>query len=146
MTVKLLNEIYNDLLNRDVLVFSGDYHFSGDCDAATIKINQHFGVFLDIDKIRTLRQEKEAVVHEWAHIACDATYGVDAPASVKQKAETRASRVEIEVSVPFADLRKAIWSGITTTYELSEHFNVTESMIDKAIEYYLGPCGLTFNA
>ena len=143
--METLNEVYYDLLAKGVIVFANDYHLSGDCDAATVKVGPHFGVFLDIDRIRTIRQEKEAVIHEWAHIVTDATYGVDAPAAVRQKAEETARRAEIKKLLPFEKMRGVIKAGCTQIYELSEFFNVSEEMVLEAIEYYTGPCGLTFD-
>ena len=142
--MEILNDVYHDLLRRDVLVFAGDYRLSGDCDAATVKVGPHYGVFLDIDRIRTIRQEKEAVVHEWAHIVKGATYGVDAPASLRQMAEETARRAEIKKLLPFEKMRGVIKAGCAQIYELSELFNVSEEMVSEAIEYYTGPCGLRF--
>ena len=139
-----LNDCYNDFLRNDVLVFSGSYHFSGSADAAVIKSGNSWGVFLDIDKIRTPRQELHAVVHEWSHWQTDSTYGLDAPPAVKKKAEETARRAEIKKLLPFDKMRGVIRGGITQIYELSEYFNVDEDMIRQALAYYTGPCGLTF--
>lgn len=137
-----LTEIYNDLLDKGVMMYAGNYHLSGDTDAATIKLGDNFGVFLDVNKIRTLRQEKEAVVHEWAHIVEDATYCVDAPPAIRQKAELRAERRTIKKLLPVEQLRAAMQNGITEVWELAEFFNVSESLILDAVEFYTGPCGL----
>lgn len=142
--METLNEVYNDLLALDVTFFAAGYHLSGDCDAATVRVGHSYGVFLDIDRIRTIRQEKEAVVHEWAHITTDATYCIDAPAAVRQRAEETARRAEIKKLLPFERMRGVIKAGYTQIYELSEIFNVSEDMVTEAIEYYTGPCGLTF--
>ena len=145
MLLETLNEVYNDLLALDVTFFAAGYRLSGDCDAVTIKLGRNFGVFLDIDRIRTIRQEKEAVIHEWAHIVTDATYGVDAPVAIRQKAEETARRAEIKKLLPFEKMRGVIQAGYTQIYELSEFFNVSEEMVLEAIDYYTGPCGLTFD-
>ena len=143
--MEILNEVYADLLAQDVMLFAAGYQLSGDCDAATVRVGHSYGVFLDIDRIRTIRQEKEAVVHEWAHITTDATYCIDAPAAVRQKAEETARRAEIKKLLPFEKMRGVIKAGCAQIYELSEFFNVSEELVLEAIEYYTGPCGLTFN-
>lgn len=142
--MEVLTEIYNDLLDRGVMMFAGNYNLSGNTDAATIKFKNDFGLFLDVQKVHTLRQEKEAVAHEWAHIVEDATYCVDAPPAIRQKAELRAERRTIKKLLPVERLRAAMQNGITEVWELAEFFNVSESLIMDAVEFYTGPCGLRF--
>lgn len=139
-----LIEIYNELEREGAYLFSGTYNLPEDCDAATIKLNGKFGVFLDIDKIRTLAQEKEAVSHEWAHICEDATYHMDAPADVKRQAEVRANRAQIKKVLPWSELCQAVYDGCDTPYLLSERFDLSEEFIQSAIDYYIGPCGYHF--
>ena len=142
--MEVLNEVYNDLLTRGVMLFAQDYRGKGASDATVIKYKGRFAVFLDIDQIRTLRQEKEAVVHEWAHIACDATYALDAPAAIRQKAEERAHRTELKRLVPFDALNQAVTNGITEPFDLSELFNVSEQTVLDAVALYTGPMGMAF--
>lgn len=139
-----LTEIYNELLDMGVTVQSGSYNLDGGQDAFVIKMGPHFGIYLDIDRIRTLAEEKEATSHEWAHVKADATYGVDAPPDVKARAENRAARVQIEKILPFSELREAMHRGYTSTYELAEYFSVTEKTVARAYAYYTGPKGLNF--
>lgn len=141
--MEILTKVYNDLLARNVQMFAGDYNI-GSADACTVKLSGNFGLFLNIGKIHSLRQEKEAVVHEWAHIVSDATYGVDAPEAVRHKAEETARREELKELLPFDEMRGVVQSGVTQIFELSEYFNVSEEKVSEAIEYYTGPCGLTF--
>lgn len=141
---KILIETYADLIRQGVLFFSGGYHFDCGADACTIKYRDRFGMFLDSSRIKTVRQEKEAVVHEWAHITNNATYGIDAPPSVRQKAEETAHRAEIKKLLPFKELRGVIRRGVFQVCELAEYFTVSEDLVRQAIEYYTGPCGLTF--
>ena len=142
--METLTEVYNDLMDKGVYLFSGSYNLPDDCDAATVKLNDEFGVFLDIDKIRTLSQEKEAVSHEWAHITTNATYHLDAPWDVKRRAEVKATRAQIRKVLPWNELRAAVHNGHGTTFELSEMFNLSEDFIRTAIDYYTGPCGYQF--
>ena len=140
-----LTELYNELLSAGVLVFSGSYHLKGDCDSVIVSDGARYGIFLDIDKIRTVAQESEAVSHEWAHYATGATYTFDAPPSVRQKAEVRADRAQIEKLLPFDEMRGAIHAGRRQIFELADYFTVSEEMIRNAISYYTGPKGLTFS-
>lgn len=139
-----LTEIYNELIAMGALVFHGRYGLSGNCDSVTIKVGGRFGVFMDDAKIRTRAQELDAASHEWAHIVSDATYGVDAPAGTVMKAETRATRTQIERVLPYIEMLKAMRAGDTTAFALAERFGITEDLVHKAYDYYTGPCGLTF--
>lgn len=102
--MKILTDIYNELYDDGVFLFSGSYDLPQDCDAATVKYSDAVGIFLDVDKIKTLAQEKEAVSHEWAHVKTDATYHMDAPADVIRRAEVRAVRAQIKKSPPVGGL------------------------------------------
>ena len=139
-----LTELYNDLSDRGVVLFSGCYHLSEGAEAATVKIGPHFGVFLDIDRVRTVQQEKVVIAHEWGHIVCDATYGMDAPPAVRQKAEHTATVAQIKELLPYEDLAGALKDGCTSVHELSEQLVLPEDFIQQAFDYYTGPCGLTF--
>lgn len=140
-----LTEFYSDLLDRGVELFTGSYHLSGDCDALTLKLEDRFAVCLDIERVRTLVQEKEAVSHEWGHIVTDATYGVDAPPALRQKAECRANRAQLLRLLPYEDLQAAMRDGCQEVCQLAERFTVSEDTVRSAVAYYTGPCGLTFH-
>lgn len=131
-------------MDAGVLVASGSYHLKGECDSVIVSDGSHYGIFLDIDKIRTIAHEKEAVAHEWAHWISGATYTFDAPPAVRQKAEVQADRRQIKKLLPFDEMRAAMQNGITEVWELAEFFNVSESLITDAVEFYTGPCGLKF--
>lgn len=137
--------VYNELLNMNVLVETGSYHLKGDCDSILVFSGTRYGIFLDVDKIRTVVQEYEAVTHEFAHIKTNTTYPLDASSLERRRAEVRASREQIRMVVPLPELRDALASGITSTWDLADHFGVSEKTIIRALDYYTGPCGLSFN-
>jgi hypothetical protein len=139
-----LTELYNELLDMGADVFSGGYCFSGDCDSMVIQLGDAYGVFLDIDRIRTLPQELEAVSHEWAHIVTGSTYTLGATAAVRQRSERRAARAQIRRVLPFEELRAAVLDGCQEIWQLADRFSVSEDFVREAIDYYTGPCGLRF--
>lgn len=139
-----LTELYNDLVNMDVEVMSGCYKMSGECDSTVIRLGNAYGIFLDIDRIRTVCQEVEAVGHEWAHITTGATYTVGATPAMIQAAERKATRAQIKKLLPFEEMRATVDAGYTEVWELAERFEVTEDFVQEAIDYYTGPCGLSF--
>lgn len=142
--MKKLTELYNELLSMRVNVFSGCYHLSGSCDSTVVRLGDQYGIFLDIDRIRTARQELEAVSHEWAHVVTGTTYNLDAPEENRQKAETRAKRAQIQRLLPYDALSSAMKEGDREVWQLAEKFDVSEDLIRQAVDYYTGPCGLSF--
>lgn len=137
--------VYNELLNMNVFVETGSYHLKGDCDSILVSSGTRYGIFLDVDKIRTVVQEYEAVTHEFAHIKTNTTYPLDASSLERRRAEVRASREQIRMVVPLLELKDALASGITSTWDLADYFGVSEKTIIRALDYYTGPCGLSFN-
>ena len=140
-----LTEVYRDLDDMGVHIFHGSYHMKGKCDSVCISDGKRHGVFLDTEKIRTYSQELEAVSHEWAHLDGGYMYSLSASHYVKRKAEVKADRAQIRRVVPFDELATLVRDGLQP-WELAEKFRVSEKMIQKAIAYYTGPCGLTFDA
>lgn len=139
-----LTEIYEDLAAMGVKIFHGKYGLGSSCDSMTIKHKGRFGVFMDTGRIRNNAQELDAASHEWAHIVSDATYGVSAPPELIRKAETRADRTQIERVLPFEEMLREMKRGYTTVYALAERFGVPVELVQKAYDYYTGPCGLHF--
>lgn len=138
-----LTEVYNDLTEMGVLIFEGDYHLKGKCDSVCVSNGKKHGVFFDTNKIKTYAQELEAASHEWAHLDGGYLYALDASSWTKRKAEVKADRAQIRRVIPFDELAPLIRAGLQP-WELAEHFHVSEKMIQKAIKYYTGPCGLEF--
>ena len=122
--MEALNNIYKEMSDSGVILRSGVFNFKGNCDSVLICKNSQYGVFLDIEKIRTLAEEKEAVSHEWAHIKTGAVYSLNTSLEVKAKAENRALKYQIRTLIPKDKLDSAISNGYTETWELAEYFNV----------------------
>lgn len=139
-----LTKLYNELAGMGVSLFSGRYDFEDEYDATVISTNGLLGIFLDINRIRTVKQELVAVGHEWAHITTGTTYKDGATPAMIQAAERKATRAQIKKLLPFEEMRAAMDAGCTEVCELAERFEVTEDFVQEAIDYYTGPCGLSF--
>ena len=59
--------------------------------------------------------------------------------------EQRADRWAIKKLLPFEEMKAAITQGNTEIYELADYFTLPEDLIRQAIDYYTGPCGLSFS-
>lgn len=139
-----LTELYRDLQDMGASLFTGSYSMSEGSDAAAVCVDGQYGIFLDIERVRTVPQEVVSVSHEWAHVDSDATYAMNADPVTKARAENRAVKKQIERICPYDEMLDAMRHGYTTAYELAEQLTVTEEMVKKAYAYYTGPCGLSF--
>lgn len=131
-----LTEIYSELSDMGVYLGSGIYNLKGKCDSVLIYKDGRYGIFLDIDKIRTLVQEKEAVSHEWAHIQTGTTYPINASPITIAQAERRADKAQIKKLIPKDELDAALADGRTSLWELAELFGVSERFMKRAVTWY----------
>ncbi len=134
--MEILNEIYNELYDEGVYFHTGDYGLDGECDSVIVSDGRHFGIFLDIEKVRTPLQEKMAVGHEYGHYRTGSLYPLDADEVTRRKAENRADKAQIQRLIPKSDYKAALDEGCRNTWELAEHFNVTEDFMRKVVTYY----------
>lgn len=131
-----LAEIYAALVLRGVRCYSGDYDLDAGADAVVIKLGEAWGLFLDDRRIRSTAEEKVAVSHELAHIEENATYGIEAPAELRQKAEALADRRQIESVLPWRVLSRHLRRGLRI-WEIAEAEAVTEDFVKKAVDYWM---------
>jgi len=132
-----LIDIYDELKEKGIKYYSGRYGFGNDVDAATIEIRGCYGIFFDVTQLKTERQEMHTAVHELSHIETGAMVSIDATPWEVYKAEQKATRHEIKRMIPFAELRAVTQSEeCRNNYEIAEHFNVPEELVEQAIEYY----------
>lgn len=137
-----LAQIYAALVRRGVRCFSGDYDLNTGADAVVVKLGEAWGLFLDDRRIRTTAEEKVAVSHELAHIEEDATYGIDAPAALRQKAEALADRRQIESVLPWRVLSRYLRKGLAP-WDVADAEGLTEAFVRKAVDYWTEQRGKT---
>ena len=132
-----LIELYDELDEKKIKHYSGRYGFDNDADAATIEARNRYAIFFDVHNLKTERQEISTAIHELAHIESGATVGIDASPWEVFKAEKKATQHEIKRLIPFDKLKEVTQSGrCSNTYEIAEHFDVSEELAIQAIEYY----------
>lgn len=137
-----LAEVYAALLRRGVRCFSGDYALDAGADAVVIKLDGSWGLFLDDRRIRSAAAEKTAASHELAHIMEDATYGIEAPAALREMAEHKAERWQYEHVLPWPVLVQYLRSGMEP-WEIAEAECVTERFVRDALAYYINKRGMS---
>lgn len=139
-----LAELYEALYDLGAVLVAEYAPLPGKADAAVVEADGLYGVFYDLNLINSMAKERVAAAHEWAHIITGATYTLGATPAMIQAAERKATRAQIEKLLPFDEMRAAMDAGCTETWELADRFEVTEEFVREAIDYYTGPCGLSF--
>ena len=118
-----------DLVKRESLAIMDD----GNCYIA-----------IDPFKLTSSIDEKVKLSHELGHCLTGSFYNQYTPFDERWRNETKANRWAIKKLLPYEEMRAAMKSGYREVWELAEYFEVPEDLIRQAIEYYTGPCGLSF--
>lgn len=78
----------------------------------------------------------ERLAHEMGHCMTDSFYVGYSPFELRAKHENKADAWATNKIVPFADLCEAVKNGIREPWQLAEHFGVSQSFIEKAINIH----------
>lgn len=130
---------YRALQREGVYLFDRDMDFcDGGAKAVTICLPgcDTWGIFMDVDRIETLAEEKCILFHECGHYATGATHQVASPFDLVEKHEYKADKWAIAQLIPPEAYEKALADGHTELWSLAEHFNVTEAFMQKAVCLY----------
>lgn len=82
-------------------------------------------------------QERVHLTHELGHCVTGAFYNIYAKADTRLRHENRADKWSIRRLIPLDQLDDAIASGYTELWQLADFFGVTETLMKKAICYYV---------
>lgn len=93
-------------------------------------------IAIDPMRLRSSVEEKDKLGHEMGHCCTGSFYNRYAAFDVRQRHENRADKWEIEVMVPKEAFFDAVRRGVTELWELAEHFEVTERLMEKAMCWY----------
>lgn len=130
-----LNELYELADNEDIEVLSVDTK-----QETSISIRADSGncyVAINPMMIDSEKQEREYLAHELGHCCTGAFYSRYSPLSNRGQMEYRATLWQIKKLIPKNEFEKALKSGIIELWELAEHFEVSEDLMKKAINYYV---------
>ena len=100
---------------------------------------------LDPGQFRSLADECYKLGHELGHCETGSYYTRSDFVRERARAELRADRWTIKKLLPFDEMETAMALGHIEIYELAEYFTLPEDLIRRAIDYYTGPCGLSFS-
>ncbi len=118
--------------NIDVIPFTGAPRAG-----TTIRIAGKTAIFLDFGKIRSTRLLRGVCFHELGHAATGALHKVDSPYETVERSEYRAKRWSAEHFLRAEDFQEAFAAGYTEPWQLAEYFELPESDIRDAYDYWL---------
>lgn len=115
------------------------YGFALPSAKAVSVMDKSGGCAIGIDNSRRYSEaeERTMLIHELGHCKTGAFYNSHSPFSLVEKCEKKAEVWAIRNYIPYDSLMLAYASGLTQTFELAEHFGVSEQFMAKAIEFYL---------
>ncbi len=108
---------------------------------ALTSLSTPHAIAMDVDKIRDSREETAILGHELGHCMTGSFYRVNSSLETRERMEERANRWAIEELLPWPDLKKALYSGITEPWDLAEFFDLPQWFIEKAANFYRENCG-----
>lgn len=92
--------------------------------------------YIGIDSHLSETHEKECLAHELGHCEYGGFYNRYSHFDIRAKAERRADKWAFSKLVPYGRIMEAVKHGITETWELAEHFDVSNEFMQRALEYY----------
>lgn len=101
----------------------------------SVSIPNYIGI--DPFSIETTAEERTHLAHELGHCETGAFYSTFSPLDIRAKHEHKANVWAVKHLIPIDNFYQAIDAGLTHTWELAEHFNVTEDLIKFAADYYM---------
>lgn len=111
----------------------------------TMRINSHYGIFLDFEQIQSTRLLKGICYHELGHVGTGALHKVDSPYELVERSEYRANRWATERYLPVEEFRAAFAAGYSELWQLAEYFDLPEEDIKNALTYWTERRGIDFN-
>ena len=111
---------------------------------ATVRDHGYYAVFLDFSQITGTRLLRGVCYHELGHLATGALHKVSSPFELVERSEHRANRWAAEHFLTREDLEEAFHSGYTQLWELAEYFDLPESDIQSALDYWTNCRGVDF--
>ena len=115
-------------------------------EAATIRDQGFYGVFLNLKKLSSLKLLRGVCCHELGHVATGALHKVDSPFELVERSEYRANRYVAEHFLTPADFAQAFSLGYTEPWQLSDFFELPEADVCRALTYWKEARGLDFPA
>lgn len=132
-----LNELYCEADSSGLIVFYCPFKKNKSISTPDMYIG------IDTDKLASAIEEKVCLAHEIGHCKTGSFYNIYTPLDNRRKHEYHADRWAIKKLIPKNELDEAVRCGMIELWELAEYFEVPESFMTKAVEYYKVATGET---
>ena len=114
-----------------------DFPHMPNVKSACISLNGKNFIAIDKSVRYGSAEEKVKLAHEIGHCASNGFYSVGEEIKDREEKERKADSWAIENLVPLSEIELAIKNGQEDVLALAEYFGVTESFMQKALQYYL---------
>lgn len=133
--MKSLQEFYRIADQENIVI---DRFALSSRDALSI-MDDDGSCFIAIDPERIINDadERTKIAHELGHCVKGAFYNRYSDYDCRQRYENTADKWAISQLVPVDELDQAVAEGCCEIWELAEHFGITESLMRKAVCYYV---------
>lgn len=105
-------------------------------ETKSMSLEDDKGCYIGLDPSLTGKELRTRLAHELGHCEYGGFYTRVSPLDLVGKHEYKANKWSVEHVIPFPELKKAIHSGITSVWELSDYFDIDEGMVKFALTYY----------
>ena len=129
-----LNSLYELAEDEGIEIYAFDLPLTG--SVSTMEPDGTCYIGIDPFSIDSRSEEAVCLAHELGHCLTGSFYNIYAVCDLRAKHERRADKWAIKKLVPRGKLKKAINSGFSEVWELSEYFDLPEPFIRKAVTFY----------
>lgn len=129
-----LNELYDYADDNDITVMSIDTDGEKCLSMRAESGNCYIGI--NPFRLNTYAEEREFLSHELGHCATGAFYSRYSPLTLRSQSEHRAKLWQIKKLIPVDELNDAFEDGYIEIWQLAEYFEVSEDLMQFAVDYY----------
>lgn len=133
MIVINLTSVYKKINDNGIKVFSCDIP---SIKAATIEVDEHYGIFINRKLIKNSYEEFLVATHEYGHCMSGTTHKINSEFDLVSKHEYKANRQAVLDFLPVASLKQAVKNGCHTVQELSDYLDMPKEFILTALKHY----------
>ncbi|OQB11130.1 MAG: hypothetical protein BWY15_02487 [Firmicutes bacterium ADurb.Bin193] len=132
--MQALTTLYNELQKDSIFLES---HKVIEHKAATLRMDEDYAIFVDYNKIETLEDEFNVVVHEYGHCASGTTHKICSPLDLISRHEYIANKYSVHKFLPFERYVEACKAGCNECWEFAEYLDLPEKFVRLAHEMYV---------
>ena len=98
----------------------------------SMSLQENGTCYIGLDNL-PVEQERVHLAHELGHCLTGSFYNRYSTHDIRGRHEYRADKWAIHRLIPRSELEQAVTKGVCESWELAEHFSVTEDLIQKAL-------------